>query len=92
MTTEKEGRPARRKGGVARAEREALGPGSRKEGSGQDRGMTIVDPWGALLEQLLEPPAEDGAVDGGIAQGGRLAPRAQPEQGSSTKQNKGREG
>ena len=63
MTAEKEGRPARRKGGATRAKREPLEPGSLKEGSGQDRGMAIVDPWGALLEQLLEQPAEDGGTD-----------------------------
>ncbi len=62
MTAEKEGQPGRRKGSAGRAKREPPEPGSQ-EGSGQDRGMAIVDPWGALLEQLLEVPAEDGTAN-----------------------------
>lgn len=92
MTAERESRSVQRKEGTVRSKREHLESGSRKEegSSRKDPGSVFADPWGALFEQLLEPPAEDGVVDKGPAQDSWQAPKVQPAQGSATKLRKGR--
>ena len=64
MATKKEGRPASRKEGTGRGKRGQMEPGTGKE-AGQEASMPVVDldPWGMLLEKLLEEPAEAEAAE-----------------------------
>jgi hypothetical protein len=52
-----EGKPCEASG-TGRDMRAELAPGSRSD-SKQDRDLAMVDPWGMLLEQLVELTAED---------------------------------
>ena len=63
---EKGGRGGEREGGAGRGRRERPRPRPEAPGdAGRARAcdMTLVDPWGALLEQLLEVPEEDTGAD-----------------------------
>ena len=65
---EKGGRGGEREGGAGRGRRERPRSRPRPEAPGdagraRARDMTLVDPWGALLERLLEAPKEDARAD-----------------------------
>ena len=63
---EKGGRGGEREGGAGRGRRERPRPRPEAPGDAgraRARDMTLVDPWGALLERLLEPPEEDAGAD-----------------------------
>ena len=61
-----------------------------QEGATRGPGMTMIDPWGMLLEQLLEGPTED-AIDQGDTKGRRVA-RAQPQAGAAVKPKRPKKG
>ena len=62
----KGGRGGEREGCPGRGGRERPRPGPEapeNAGRARARGMTLVDPWGALLERLLEVPEEETGAD-----------------------------
>jgi hypothetical protein len=74
MATRKGGGADEPRGGGQRARRGRPGretldaPGAPEVPAGADRArdMVMVDPWGALLEGLMEPPEEDGEEPTGV--------------------------
>jgi hypothetical protein len=50
------------------------------------RGMTMVDPWSMLLDQLLVEPTDDGGTEN------RPAARAQPKAGAAVKPKRPKKG
>ena len=74
---------------ATRSRREPAKPGTQ-EGAAHGPGMTMIDPWGMLLEQLLEGPTED-AIDQGDTKGRRVA-RAQPQAGAAVKPKRPKKG
>ena len=58
MAAKRQGRRGgERERGAGRGRRECPGSDAPKD-PGRGRDMVMVDPWGALLEQLLEVPEE----------------------------------
>jgi hypothetical protein len=54
------------------------------------RGLTMVDPWAMLLEQLMKVPMEETVANGGL--NARRAARAQPDAGSVIKPGRSKKG
>jgi hypothetical protein len=67
----------------------ARGANTSSKGQGDaahGRGMTMVDPWSMLLDQLLVEPTDDGGTENGPAA------RAQPKAGAAVKPKRPKKG